>query len=36
MKYFGFTVQNVYRRAKSLLKKHQLMEVDIPDDGVIG
>ena len=36
MKFFGFTVQNVYRRAKSLLKKHQLLEVDIPDDGVIG
>jgi transketolase len=36
MKYFGFTVQNVYTRAKSLLKKHQLMEVDVPDDGVIG
>ena len=35
MKYFGFTVQNVYQRAKALLKKQELIETAIPDDAVI-
>jgi len=35
MKHFGFTVQNVYQRAKALLKKQELIETAIPDDAVI-
>ena len=35
MKYFGFTVQNVYQRAKALLKKQELIEAAIPVDVAI-
>jgi transketolase len=35
MKYFGFTVQNVYQRAKALLKKQEMVEAVIAGDTVI-